>query len=154
MPSKKALLNWIKKVVHGWLIFCLGGIGSLAYFDGLLPGHEHGQHPFHLSLFEEAGHHHYNPLPPLPDPQILAQQARLWIFSRFMPDTDFLVTQHLVSGLAYFFGSGMNDGYLLTVAQTALFYDNARFGSAISSVLSGRSALLPPSEKPPQILFV
>jgi hypothetical protein len=154
MPSKQRVISLAQKFIYGWLIFCIGGVGPLTYFDGLLPGHEHKQHPFHFSVFESVDHHHHNPLPPLPTPEILAQQARLWLIRRFMPETDVLVAHQLTSGLAYFFSSGLSDGYLLTAGQASLFYDNFHFGSATPYVLAGRSALLPPFEKPPQLLFI
>jgi hypothetical protein len=71
-----------------------------------------------------------------------------------MPGADVLMAHQLASGLAYFFGSGLSDGYLLIVARASLFCDNPHFGSAAPYLLTGRSAFMPPSEKPPQLLFV
>jgi hypothetical protein len=148
MRLKKALLIWTQKFFYGWLIFCIGGIGSLTYFDGFLPGHDQGQHPYHLSLLEAPNHHHDSPSDS-PEPEDRAQPPSLWLISRW--GADFIMAQqHLAAGLAQFFASGLNDGYLLTRAHFQIFNDTSPLGSLLLVILTGRSALLPPPEKPPQ----
>jgi hypothetical protein len=150
MRSKKVFGIWAQKFIYGWLIFCLGGIGSLTYFDGFLPGHDQGQHPYHLSLFEAPNHHH-DSRPHSPEPESLAQPPSLWLISRFGAGADFIIAQqHLAAGLAQFFASGLNDGYLSTMAHSQIFNDTSPLGSLLLVILTGHSALLPPPEKPPQ----
>jgi hypothetical protein len=64
MLLKEIYRDWFQKFIYAFLVFCIGGINSLVYFDDFLPGHEHGLHPYHLSIWTEPVHHH-NPLPPL-----------------------------------------------------------------------------------------
>jgi hypothetical protein len=150
MLPKQFIINWTQKFIHGWLIFCVGGVGSLTYFDGLLPGHTHGEHPFHLSIFEESPHVH-NPLPPLPED--LAERARFWLVSRLNPQTDMLnAAQTLAHGLSHFFASDLSGGYLLTAAHLKIFALFVLFGSVALAALDKRSAWLPPPDKPPIFL--
>jgi hypothetical protein len=150
MLPKNILITWIQKLSYGWLVFCVGGVGSLTYFDAFAPGHEHGQHPFHLSIFEEVGHHHEAPLP---QPEALTEQMRFWLTSRFNPQTDFLgAAQNLASGFTRFFGSGLSDGYILTAAHCKIFDLLLLFGSVVLAGLTGQSTWLAPPEKPPTSL--
>lgn len=152
MFLKKSLTIWAQKFIYGWLIFCIGGIGSLTYFDGFLPGHEHAQHPYHLSILEGVHHHSHDSLPLPLQSEVLAQRISLWLVSRFRIDIDFIVAQqHLAPGLAQFFASGLNHGYLLTVGRAHIFNNTSFFGSVMVHILTGRSALLPPPEKPPKV---
>jgi hypothetical protein len=151
MLPKNILISWVRKLIYSWLIFCVGGVGSLTYFDGFLPGHEHGEHPFHLSVFEEANHHHDH-LPAQSEPENVAQQLRLWLVNRFMPSADFLlVSQHLAPGLAQFFSSGLSDGYILTETSPKIFNLHSLVGSLVPRLFIGRSARLAPPEKPPSV---
>jgi hypothetical protein len=152
MPSKKILKIWLQKFIYGLLIFCVGGLGSLTYFDGFLPGHEQGRHPYHLSIFEEPAHNHDHHLPSPPEPKVLAQQMNLRLAGRFRGQADFILAQqHLTSGLLQFFQSGLSDGYLLTVACGDIFNNITLFGSIGLAILTGRSALLPLPDPPPQL---
>lgn len=152
MFFKKNLAIWIKNLIFGWLIFCVGGVGSLTYFDGFLPGHEHGDHPFHMSVLEETDHHH-SPLPSPADPEDLAQEMRLWLVSRFLPDAQFfMASPHIAVGLLQFFTSGLSDGYILTAARFNISTPPALNGSVSALVFTGRSARLAPPEKPPSII--
>lgn len=147
MLRHKVLRLWIEKLVYGWLMFCVGGVGSLTYFDGLLPGHEHGQHPYHLSIFEESshGHHHESPLP-----EIETEQTRFWFIRGLNPQADLILTvQNLNPGLTQFFVSGLSNGYLLTIAQFKIFTFPALLGSIAPAALSGQSVSLAPHDKPP-----
>ncbi len=147
MLSKQRVISFAEKLIYGWLIFCVGGVGSLTYFDGLLPGHEHGEHPYHLTIFEESPHVH-NPLPP--PRQILAKQARFWLISRLNPQTDILsIAQNLANGFTRFFASGLSDGYILTAAHLKIFDLPSLFGPIALAALNGRSAWLSPLDKPP-----
>ncbi|MBE7556334.1 MAG: hypothetical protein HS126_35225 [Anaerolineales bacterium] len=144
------LTGRIKKLFYGWLIFCVGGVSSLAYFDGFAPGHEHGQHPYHLSIFDEAAHAH-NPLPPLHED--LTEQMRFWLASRLNPQADFFVAaQNLGVGFSRFFASGLGDGYILTAAYLKIFGLPSLFGSVERIAFKGRSAWPIPLDKPPIFL--
>ena len=149
MRPKQLVISWTQKFVYSWLVFCVGGVGSLTYFDGFLPGHEHAHHPYHWSLFEQPGHTH-NPLPPRPE--VLAEQMRFWLVSRLNPQTDFVATQNLGPGFARFFASGLSDGYILTTLPPHIFDQPALSGSVSSAGLAGRSAALAPPEKPPRFI--
>jgi hypothetical protein len=146
MRLKRAVSLWLEKLIYIWLIFWVGGLGALTYFDGFLPNHPHHHHPYHLGFLVEPPQV-YNPLPP--PPELLAQQMSLWLLSRFLPEADFIIAQHLASGLAQFFGSGLSDGYLLTTARGRIFMTAPLIGSVLTVALSGRSVWLAPPEKPP-----
>jgi hypothetical protein len=149
MLSKKVIISWAKNLIYSGLIFCIGGVGSLSYFDGFLPGHDHGQHPYHLSIFEEPNHYHDLP-PHESESEQLAQQLRIWMISRFMPDGSFLIASpHFAPGLAQFFTSGLSDGYILTVACPKIFDLPSLVGLVTPDMLIGQSAWLVPPEKPP-----
>ncbi|MBE7467519.1 MAG: hypothetical protein DPW09_15035 [Anaerolineae bacterium] len=149
MLRDKILRVWIKKLVYGWLIFCVGGVSSLTYFDGLLPGHEHDQHPYHLSIFEESSHTHQHGSSP---PETEVEQIRFWLVSRLNPQTDFiLATQNLGPGLSQFFTSGLSDGYILTIAQLNIFALPPLLGSIALAALSKQSVSLAPLDKPPSL---
>jgi hypothetical protein len=150
MPLKQVCIKGFQKFVYGWLILCVGGVGSLPYFDGFLPGHEHGQHPVHLSILEWPTHQPDDPLSHLREPKVLAEQMHLWLVRRVLPHLDFIIAQqHHAPGLAQFFTSGLNKGYDLTIARVQLFNDPTFFGSVALQVLTGRSAFLSPPDKPP-----
>lgn len=144
---------WIKKLVYGWLIFCVGGVGSLTYFDGLMPGHEHGQHPFHLSIFEESSHGHHHELHQ-PKAKTEIGLIRLWFIRNLNAQADFiLAAQNLSPGLSQFFVSGLSSGYLVPIAQFRFFTFPSLLGSTALVALSGQSASLAPHDKPPSFLL-
>ncbi len=150
MLRRKKLMTWFQKSIHSLLIVCLGGIGSLTYFDGFLPGHEHGEHPYHWVVFAEPAHSH-NPLPP--PPEVQAARARSWLVMRLNPYTDFLnVAQAFEPGFARFFTTGLSSGYILTAAGLKTVPLPCLLGSVVQAVLTGRSAWLPPPHKPPIFL--
>lgn len=143
MLPKNALGVWARKLIYGWLIFCVGGVGSLAYFDGFLPGHEHGEHPYHVSIFEHstrADHH-------LPSqPGVLVEH----IAFRLISPVHFIgAAQNLVPGFARFFVSGLSAGYLLTVAPLRILHLPALFASLPLAAFVEESAWIAPPEKPP-----
>jgi hypothetical protein len=150
MLHHKILAVWIKKLFYGWLIFCIGGVSSLTYFDGFAPGHEHGRHPYHLSIFDEAPHAH-NPLPPLSED--LAEQMRFWLVSHLNPLTNILrAAQNFAPGFSSFFASGLGDGYILMATRFKIFHLPALFDVVALATLNGRSAWLVPLDKPPIFL--
>lgn len=150
MLCHKVLRLWIKKLVYGWLIFCVGGVGSLTYFDGLLPGHEHGQHPYHLSIFEESSHGHHHHEPHLPETKTETELIRFWSIRNLIPQADFiLAAQNLSPGLSQFFVSGLSSGYLVPIAQFRIFIFPSLLGSTVLTAFNGQSASLAPHDKPP-----
>ncbi|MFN8459355.1 MAG: hypothetical protein U0401_32675 [Anaerolineae bacterium] len=145
MLPKNILGDLIQKLLYGWLIFCVGGVSSLTYFDGFLPGHEHGEHPYHLSFFEEPAHiHHLHP----PQPETLVE----YINSHLNPQIIVIGVAHeIVSGFSSIFVSGLNDGYILTVIGLKIFDPLHLFGSIIQASFDGQSAWVAPLEKPPSV---
>ena len=87
---------WIERVIYGLLLFCVGGVGSLTYFDAFLPHHGH---PYHLTILEAPGHVHY----PLPRP---AESAREYLRQRLdrqgAPRPILLAAHSSTPGLAFF----------------------------------------------------
>lgn len=139
----RILWGWIKKLVYGWLIFCVGGVGSLTYFDGLMPGHKHGQHPYHLSIFEESSHAHPHE-PHLPETE--TGLIRFRFIRNLNPQADFLVAApNFNPGLSQFFASGLSNGYLLTITQFKIFAFPSLLGSTALVALSRQSASLGPA---------
>lgn len=139
-------MTGFQKFIYIWLIFCVGGVGSLTYFDGFMPGHEHGDHPYHWTVFEEAGHFH----PPLPEPA--AEPAHVMLLSQLDPHLARITPIHSVApGFSRFFTSGLSKGYILTPADPKDFNLPACLGLVRLTALKGQSALLAPPEKPPSI---
>lgn len=147
MLPKQLVLNWMQKLIYGWLIFCIGGVGPLTYFDGFTPGHAHDEHPYHWTIFEGPPHVH-NPLPPLSE--TLAEQDHFWLISHLTFQTELLISaQSLTSGFSRFFTSGLSDGYILTASHLKVVNLPARFSLITLVALTGRSAWLAPPDKPP-----
>ena len=140
-------MSLLHKLLYIWLIFCLGGIGPLIYFDGFTPGHEHGEHPYHWVIIEEAPHVH-NPLPSRPE--TLAEQHHFWLVSQLASQVELLMTaQAFVPGFSRFFTSGLSNGYILSTAHFNVVKLPSRFGLISPIALSGHSAWLAPPDKPP-----
>jgi hypothetical protein len=155
MLLKKAFMTWGQKFICGWLIFCIGGIGSLTYFDAFLPGHAPGQHPYHLSILEESDHHYrdnpdHKPPTLISEARVFLVHMQLWALRRFRPEADFIMPVYqLAPGLAQFFVSGLASGYLVVSTWTHLFNHLPLFGSVAQTALFWQSAWLAPPEKPP-----
>jgi hypothetical protein len=142
-------MNLLQKFIYSWLIFCLGGIGPLIYFDGSMPGHEHGEHPYHVSIFEEASHLH-NPLPP--QPETLAEQLPFELLNQLNPHLYLLVAaQPLMPGFSQFFTSGLSKGYVLTTTPFRNFNLPPLFHPVSALIVTGQSAFLAPPDKPPSV---
>lgn len=136
---------WIKKFIYGWLIVCVGGVGSLTYYDGFLPGHEHGHHLYHLSILEET-HLHQS----LFRPESTAGQMPFWPAGRLNSQADSILTANsLAPGFSRFFSSGLSDGYLLTSANPNIFDLPLLSGSMPPALFLGQSAWLAPPDRPP-----
>jgi hypothetical protein len=145
--NNQIAIAWIQKLIYGWLIFCIGGGGSLTYFDGFLPGHEHGEHPFHLSLLEGSAHAHHLSLS---QSEVLTERMRFWLASRLNPQANFISDpQNLAPGFSTFFSSGLSDGYILIAARSQIISLPLCFGPVALAALTGQSAWLAPPEKPP-----
>ena len=133
------LPNWIERIVFYLLIICVGGVGSITYFDAFLPGH--GPHPYHLSILENR--HPHNPLPPPP------RAATGSLTGQFTGQPVLGMGQGLMPGLTQFFQSGLNNGYLLAEGQITIDNTPALADRVLTDILPGRSALLLPPDKPP-----
>jgi hypothetical protein len=152
MLLRKVITIWKQKFIFAWLVFCIGGIDSMAYADAFLPGHERASLFYHLSIFEEAGQVH-NPLPPLSEAVSLTQPINALITSRFDTHPDFLMAlQNIPHGAACFCHSCLTHSYVLT--ESYANHLNIPFLKQISTLaLMGRSAWLSPPDKPPQRYF-
>jgi hypothetical protein len=142
-------MNLLHKLFYIWLIFCLGGVGPLIYFDGFTPGHEHGEHPYHVTIFEEVSHLH-NPLPPEPEP--LAEQVALELLNQLDSHSHLLIAaQPLIPGFSRFFTSGLNNGYVLITTPFKVFNLPSFFRPVSVLRVTGQSAFLAPPDKPPSL---
>jgi len=149
MLRKKVLNVWGEKFIYAWLVFCMGGVNSLAYADAFLPGHERASHYYHLSIFEEAGHIH-NPLPRPPALEVLAQPGFAFTSSRLDTQANFtLADQYAGHGAACFCHASPGHGYILTVADPNLLNNVSLLSRILTSPIAGRSAWLSPPDKPP-----
>ena len=144
------LTQRLKNIICAILVFFVGGVSSLTYFDAFLPGHESGRHPYHLTIFEEAAHHH-NPLSPAVEKA--AQSIEQWQLLRLKGSANFLMAHHHQQpGFVQFFQSGLSRGYLLLAAPVDVPSLAEPSGRIRELWLAGRSAWLPPPEKPPPAL--
>ena len=142
------LSRW-QKIICGLLIFFVGGVGSLTYFDAFLPNHAHALHPFHISLLEGAGlgHHHSHEAEVQPGQvgwpiwaSLALGQAQLHASLSSLPP-----------GLAQFLDSGLSAGYLLISLAGWLLIAGSPTGRIRLGNWSGRSAGVLPPEKPPSV---
>ncbi|MCL4294525.1 MAG: hypothetical protein KJ077_02300 [Anaerolineae bacterium] len=138
MLLKEVFRGWLQKFSYAFLIFCIGGMDSLIYFDGFLPGHEHGLHPYHLSIWTEPVHHH-NPLPPPSQSNILTLLTTTY--------------QNTTQGVTCSCHLSPSNASLLTITQTNFFIDSPFFNRIFASSVVGRSIWLSPPDKPPQLYF-
>ncbi len=135
MLLEKVLRGWTQKFTYAFLIFYIGGVDSLVYFDGFLPGHEHGLHPYHLSIGAESRHSH-NPLPPP------SQSGDLTLLNA--------VDRNAVHGVVCSCHLSSSHDYLLTIAHSNLLSDSPFFNRLVTASVAERSAWLSPPDKPPQ----
>jgi hypothetical protein len=148
---KQGFTPWIHKFIAGWLIVAVGGLGSLAYSDSFLPGHEH--HAYHLSVLQEPG---AAPDLAAPSPAAPAHHAlQGWPAGRFMPGPTLTIAYPgFPPGAVPFVQSGLHDDYLLSVAHAHRLQSASLSRSLLRIVPTARSAWLPPLEKPPRLNFV
>ena len=139
-------MTLLQKFLYLWLIFCLGGVGPLIYFDGFTPGHEH---PYHVTIFEEASHLH-NPLSP--QPEALAEQSHFELLSQLNLHFHLLIAaQPLTPGFSQFFTLGLSKGYVLTTAPLKIFNMPSLVRPVSALSVTGQSAFLAPPDKPPSV---
>ncbi len=154
MDSKKIAVPWPQKIIYGLLIFCVGGIGPLTFFDAFTPDHAH---PYHFSLLERQrnAHPHQHNHKHLPDSAGLSTQQTDRSLPKRLPASPYFVAaqQGIVSGVASFFQSGLSCGYLLTIIQRGIISNNTLLSYISLSPVTGYSAWLPPPENPPSIFF-
>lgn len=148
MRPENILCTWVQKLIYGWLIFCVGGLAPLTFSTPLSP---HRDVPVVNFAFFESPRHFF---PTLANPDPLTPFVQhAWRTQRFNPATKFHSLEGFTPTLIQFFQSNLSSGYLLSVARTCLVLQTTLFSLIALYVLIGRSALLPPFEKPPQTLF-
>jgi hypothetical protein len=132
---------WIEKIIYGLLVLCVGGVGSLTYFDAFVPQHTH---PYHLTILEEPNHSH-NPLP-LP-----VETARQRLKSQLAAHPTLLAAHDAIPGLAFFTQSTLGQGYVLTEGRIEFCVCPSLIGRLPAVDPAERSALLLPPDKPPTV---
>ncbi|NJN93945.1 MAG: hypothetical protein HC875_07550 [Anaerolineales bacterium] len=148
MRPENVLLTWAQKLIYGWLIFCVGGLAPLTFSTPLSP---HRDVPVvNIAFFESPGH---ISLTPANSDPLTALVQRIWKTQNFNPHVKTHALESFTPSLVQFFQSNLSSGYLLGVARTCLVLQTALFCLIALDVFAGRSALLPPFEKPPQTLF-
>jgi hypothetical protein len=148
---KQGFALWVHKFIAGSLIMAVGGLGSLAYCDSFLPGHEH--HAYHLSVLEE----------PRADPDLVApspaaqahHRTQSWPAGRYVPGPALMIAfQGFPPSAATFIPSGLHDDFLPSMAHAYMLQSTSLSRSLLRIVPTARSAWLPPPEKPPKLNFV
>jgi hypothetical protein len=137
---------WTKKFVCSLLIFCLGGVGPLIYTNPL-SSHQ-GVKIFSIAIFE----------PPLDLSALAALRgaapnqilSRL-LAQRFAAQADFISPQPLVPSLVRIFQSDLSHSSLLPPGYSLLLL-LCLTRPPLAAPVSGRSAHLPPPDKPPIFL--
>jgi hypothetical protein len=151
MANKRRFVNWINHLIYGLLIFCLGGVGPLTYFDAFSPHHNH---PFHLSLFDSASDHHHEIHCPGLDEQYHKHQQTTgsWQLKPIGESGPaYTASQQTLPGFARFFQSGLSYGFLLTGTEIVIGLANSPSYRIPAAPLTDRSVGLPPPEKPPSL---
>ena len=134
---------WIERMIYGLLLFCVGGVSSLTYFDAFL---SHHAHPYHLTILEGPDHVHN----PLPLPAETAQgYLRQRLDSQVAPQPILLAAQGSTSGQAFFAQSTLSQGYVLTDGRIELCICPPLTGRLQTVAPARPSALLLPPDKPP-----
>lgn len=144
-------LKWWQKLISGLLVFFVGGVGSLTYFDAFLPNHDHALHPFHISIFEGHGHDHHHAAE-TGSPSPASQNLRPIGAALVGGQAQFNTTQtSLPPGLAQFLDSGLSAGYLLTSLAGWLLIASSPIGRLRLDNWSGRAGGVAPPAKPPSV---
>lgn len=150
--TKQPISRWINNFINGLLIFCVGGIGPLTYFDGFSPHHSH---PFHLSIFGSVPDHeqgsHCHGLGELDYQQQPVEQWRIDPAARLT--TVYTADPQTTSGFAHFFQSGLSHGFLLTGTELDIGAARSLYQRMPAGSLTERSIWLPPPKKPPSLSF-
>lgn len=141
-PLSDMLPAWIKKSIYGLLIFFVGGMGSLVYFDAFVPEHTH---PYHLSILEDGSHSH-SPLP-LPAPKAPQPFVGRWLTSPAL-----LASHSAAAGLIADFLNVSGDGCLMAGGRASIRYPLTQYGRVPALLLTDNSAVLQPPDKPPTLL--
>lgn len=135
----------IDRIIYGLLLLCVGGVGSLAYFDAFLPDHAH---PYHLTILEGPDHAHN----PLPLPAEIAQESlRQRLASQLTPRAILVAAYGSTPGLAFFTQSTLSHGYVLTDGRIEFCACFSLTGRLPANDPTESSTLLPPPDKPPTL---
>lgn len=137
---------WAQKFICGWLIFCVGGLAPLTFSTSLSPHRD--VPPVYIALFSPPRHFSADAAQTGP---LAASLRWAWQTHGFTTDSEFYSFESFVPSLIQSFQSNIGQAYLLA-AQAHLVFPALLYGLIALYVLSGRSALLPPIEKPPQAL--
>lgn len=145
MRPKIILITRAQKLIYGWLIFCVGGLAPLTFSTPLSP---HRDVPVvNIALFDSPRHFLSTPANPAPSVK------RIWKLQRFNARAKIHSFESFTPNLVQFFQSNVSSGYLLTTAHAYLIFQASLVGFIALYSLIGRSASLPPLEKPPQSLL-
>lgn len=148
MRLKTVVLNWVHKFICGWLIFCIGGLAPLTFNTPLSP---HRDVPtVYIALFDSLPQFSFTAVSSDPLAVALKQIWRTQVFNHYSAGH---TLESFMPSRMQFFQSNLGNGYLLTAVQPEFIPHLSLFGFIALSIFSGRSAVLPPLEKPPQFLF-
>lgn len=146
MLSPRVVITQARNLIYVLLIF---GVGVLAPLTISTPLSPHRDVPsVYIALFDSPPDFSFRSNASEP---LVNQLKQAWGARRFNAAT-LHALESFVPSLVHFFQSNMSDGYLLTVARAYLLYQASLLGFIALYILTGRSAVLPPFEKPPQRL--
>jgi hypothetical protein len=144
----KVALVQARNLIYALLILCVGGVAPLTFSMPLSP---HRDVPtVYIALFDSPPHFSFTATDPDPITSYLKQ---VWSAQRFATGSKSRSFESFVPSLTHYFQSHLSSGYLLTVAQANLISLTSLFGLIAPYLFTGRSALLPPLEKPPQLFL-
>jgi len=141
MLGKKALVLWAQKLVYIFLIIWVGGLAPLIYFENY--SSHRGVQRIRVNLLNESG-----------AGKVPAALRQLWTqrvdqHPRGLNTQPQFITRKIslpgISSSVTIF----HDGYVLTSAHMANFFDTSPSGIVSAIQQTGRSVWLPPPEKPP-----
>ncbi len=146
LVSKAALAGWIKKFFYGVLIFWVGGVGPLIYFESFSSHQSVADYQVVVLGKSVRSPKLPSALREALSQQDLNQRAGNWLAT----SGPFLKTAQFVApNTTPFFLSIFRDGHLLLITQVTMLSTLAFFDRVLIVIPNGSSAWLPPPEKPP-----
>jgi len=136
-------------IIRIFLIFTVGGVASITYFDALSPSHIVGEHPFHITIFETP--HPHRPLPQPTEQLIKIIQHTPHTFDQ--GKITFLeISTSIANSSHHDFQTGGSLSYLLAKIGINHKIDYPLIGWVHSVPLNRTTVWLPPPDKPPSLL--